>query len=125
MEWVYLLAMAQEGGSVGCDFCSGETLVWMFCGLGNTVKNYVVISCSCTKGSVRRVKWRLLGKVVQPLQSVNYYDSRAHGHERHGPFTRLVGILVGMVWVGSSRSGLWYEVGVKPVCMFLLQVRCL
>jgi hypothetical protein len=49
MEWVYLLAMAQEGGSVGCDFRSGETLVWMFCELGNAVKNYVVISWSCTK----------------------------------------------------------------------------
>jgi hypothetical protein len=47
-----------------------------------------------------------VGKVVQPLQSVNYHDSRAHGHERHGPFTRLAGILVGiLVWVGSSRSG--------------------
>jgi hypothetical protein len=55
-----------------------------------------------------------VGKVVQPLQSVNYHDSRAHGHERHGPFTRLAEILVGMVWVGSSRSGY----GVKPVCMF-------
>jgi hypothetical protein len=32
----------------------------MFCGLGNAVKNYVVISCPCTKGSVRRAKWRLL-----------------------------------------------------------------
>jgi hypothetical protein len=37
----------------------------------------------------------------------------------------LVGILVGMVWVGSSRSGLWYVTGVKPVCMFWLQVGCL
>jgi hypothetical protein len=46
-----------------------------------------------------------VGKVVQPLQSVNYHDSRAHGHERHGRFTRLVGL----VWVGSSRSGLWCE----------------
>jgi hypothetical protein len=61
-------------------------------------------------------------KVVQHLQSVNYHDSRAHGHERHGPFTRLVGILVGMVRVGSSQSGLWYAAGVKPVCMFWLQV---
>jgi hypothetical protein len=60
MEWVYLLAMAQEGDPVGCDFCSGETLVWMFYGLGNAVKNYVVISWLCTKGSVRWVKWRLL-----------------------------------------------------------------
>jgi hypothetical protein len=49
MEWVYLLAMAQEGASVGCDFCSGETSVWMFCGLGNAVKNYVVISWPCIK----------------------------------------------------------------------------
>jgi hypothetical protein len=62
-----------------------------------------------------------VGKVVQPLQSVNYHDSRAHGHERHGPFTRLAEILVGMVWVGSSRSGY----GVKTVCMFWLQVGCL
>jgi hypothetical protein len=62
-----------------------------------------------------------VGKVVQHLQSVNYHDSRAHGHERHGPFTRLAEILVGMVWVGSSRSGY----GVKTVCMFWLQVGCL
>jgi hypothetical protein len=34
--------------------------VWMFCGLGNAVKNYMVISWTCTKGSVRRAKWRLL-----------------------------------------------------------------
>jgi hypothetical protein len=44
MEWVYLLAMAQEGASVGCDFRGGESLVWMFCGLGNAMKDYVVIS---------------------------------------------------------------------------------
>jgi hypothetical protein len=66
-----------------------------------------------------------VGKVVQPLQSVNCHDSRAHGHERHGPFTRLVGILVGMVWVGSGWSGLWYAAGAKLVCMFWLQVGCL
>jgi hypothetical protein len=63
-----------------------------------------------------------VGKVVQALQSVNCHDSRAHGHERHGPFTRLAGNLVGMVWVGSSRFGLWYAAGVKSVCMFWLQV---
>jgi hypothetical protein len=62
---------------------------------------------------------------VQPLQSVNYHDSRAHGHEWYGAFTRLVGNLVGMVWVGSSQSGLWYAAGVKHVCMFWLQVGCL
>jgi hypothetical protein len=66
-----------------------------------------------------------VGKVVQSLQSVNYHDSHAHGHERHGRFTRLVGILVGMVWVGSSRSGLWYVACVKAMCMFWLQVGCL
>jgi hypothetical protein len=27
MEWVYLLALAQEGASVGCDFYSSKTLV--------------------------------------------------------------------------------------------------
>jgi hypothetical protein len=26
MEWVYLLALAQEGASVGCDFRSGDLL---------------------------------------------------------------------------------------------------
>jgi hypothetical protein len=66
-----------------------------------------------------------VGKVVQPLQSVNCHDSRAHGHERHGPFTRLVRILVEMVWVGFSQSRLWYAVGVKSVCLFWLQVGCL
>jgi hypothetical protein len=28
-----------------------------------------------------------VGEVVQHLQSVNFHDSHAHGHERHGPFT--------------------------------------
>jgi hypothetical protein len=47
-----------------------------------------------------------VGKVVQPLQSVNSHDSRAHGQEQHGPFTQLVGTLAGiLVWVGSSRYG--------------------
>jgi hypothetical protein len=64
MEWVYLLAMAQEGASIGCDFRSGETLVWMFCGLENAVKNYIVISCSCTKGSVHGAKWRLSSRLA-------------------------------------------------------------
>jgi hypothetical protein len=40
-----------------------------------------------------------VGKVVQPLQSVNYHDSRAHGDEQHGPFTRLVAF----GWFGSGR----------------------
>jgi hypothetical protein len=67
-----------------------------------------------------------VGKLVQPLQSVNCHDSCAHGHERHGPFTRLVGFS----WVGpagfeSSRSVLGYAVGAKPVYMVWLQVGCL
>jgi hypothetical protein len=37
-----------RGGSVGCDFRSGETSVWMFYGLGNAVKNYMVISWTYT-----------------------------------------------------------------------------
>jgi hypothetical protein len=40
-----------------------------------------------------------VGKVVQPLQSINCHDSRAHGHEQHGPFTRLVGY----GWFGSGQ----------------------
>jgi hypothetical protein len=61
-------------------------------------------------------------KVVQSLQSVNCHDSHAHGHERHGPFTRLVGVwlvwfMLGLLW--SSWFGSWYAVGVKPVCMVL------
>jgi hypothetical protein len=62
-----------------------------------------------------------VGKVVRPLQSANYYDSHAHGRERHGPFTRLVRIrLVGSNGLtGSSWFGSWYAVGAKPVCMVL------
>jgi hypothetical protein len=64
MEWVYLLAMAQERASIGYDFHSGETSVWMLCGLGNTVKNYVVISWPCAKGSVHGAKWRLSSRIA-------------------------------------------------------------
>jgi hypothetical protein len=38
-----ILTLAQEGASVGYDFCSGETSVWMFYGLENAVKNYMMI----------------------------------------------------------------------------------
>jgi hypothetical protein len=61
-----------------------------------------------------------VGKVVQPLQSVNCHDSRAHSHERHGPFTRLVRVWLGWFWLGLSGSswfGLWYAAGGNPVCM--------
>jgi hypothetical protein len=64
MEWVYLLAMAQDEASIGCDFRSGETLVWIFCRLGNAVKDYVVISWPCTKGSVHWAKWRLFSDLA-------------------------------------------------------------
>ncbi len=47
-----------------------------------------------------------MGKVVQPLQSVNFHDSRAHGHERHGPFTRLVGISGWDLWFGLDLVNL-------------------
>jgi hypothetical protein len=65
-----------------------------------------------------------MGKVVQPLYSVNCHDRHAHSHERHRPF------IVGFGWVGSaefvsSRSGSWYAAGTKPVCMVWLQVGCL
>jgi hypothetical protein len=62
-----------------------------------------------------------VGKVVLPLQSVNCHDCHAHGHERHGPFTRLVGLWwFEFGWVTrSSWFGSWYATGVKPVCMFL------
>jgi hypothetical protein len=33
-----ILTLAQEGDSVGCDFHSDETSVWMFCGLEKAVK---------------------------------------------------------------------------------------
>jgi hypothetical protein len=62
-----------------------------------------------------------VGNIVQPLQSVNCHDSRAHGHEQHGPFTQLGGLWwFGSGWVTrSSWFGLWYAVGAKPVCMVL------
>jgi hypothetical protein len=60
-----------------------------------------------------------MGKVVQPLQSINCHNSRAHSHERHGPSTRLVGFgWVGSVGFDSSRSCSWYAAGVNHVCMF-------
>jgi hypothetical protein len=54
-----------------------------------------------------------VGKVVQPLQSLNYHDSRAHGHERHGPFTRLVGF--GWFWSGLSAGLVGLATGVGHV----------
>jgi hypothetical protein len=46
---------------------------------------------------------------VRPLQSINYHDSRAHGHERHGPFTRVLGF----GWFESGQvlglDGFWLQ----------------
>jgi hypothetical protein len=67
-----------------------------------------------------------MGKVVQPLQSVNCHDSRAHGHERHGPFTRLVGISGWDLWFGldlvdlvmvCSRCEAWVHVWLQVGCL--------
>jgi hypothetical protein len=62
-----------------------------------------------------------VGKDVQPLQSVNYLDNRPHGHERHGPFTRLIRIwLDGSGWLTRSRwFGSWDAVGRKPMSVVL------
>jgi hypothetical protein len=50
---------------------------------------------------------------VQPLQSVNCHDSRAHGHERHRHFTRLVGY----GWFGPGLvlglDGFFFATGVR------------
>jgi hypothetical protein len=59
-----------------------------------------------------------VGKVVQPMQSVNCHDSCAHGHERHGPFTRLVGVWFRWFGLGLSWSS-WYTAGAKLMCMVL------
>jgi hypothetical protein len=59
-----------------------------------------------------------VGIVGQPQHIINYHDSCAHDHERHRPFTRLVGFgWVGSVGSESSRFGLWYFVGAKPMCI--------
>jgi hypothetical protein len=61
-----------------------------------------------------------VGKVVQPLQSVNYHDNRTHGHEQHGSFTPLVEFgWVGSVGFESSYFGLWYAAGVKRISIVL------
>jgi hypothetical protein len=49
------------------------------------------------------MKSLLMGTGYKPLQSVNYYDSRAHGYERFGVLTGLVDF--GMVWIGYLWMG--------------------
>jgi hypothetical protein len=67
-----------------------------------------------------------VGKVVQPLQTINCHDSRARGHERHEPFTQLVVFgWVGFIGFECIWFGSWYAAGAKPVCIVWLQVGCL
>jgi hypothetical protein len=60
-----------------------------------------------------------VGKVVQHLQSVNCHDSHAHGHERHGPFTRIVGY--GCFGSGQvlSLDGFCYRGETCELCLVL------
>jgi hypothetical protein len=67
-----------------------------------------------------------VGNVVQPLQCVNCHDSHAHGHERHGPFTRLVGFSGWDPWFGldlvdmdmlCSRCDVWVHVWLQVGCL--------
>jgi hypothetical protein len=44
------------------------------------------------------MKSLLMGIRYKHVQSVNYHDSHAHGYERSGVHTRLVGF--GMIWIG-------------------------
>jgi hypothetical protein len=58
-----------------------------------------------------------MGKVVQPLQSVNYHGSYAHGHERHIPFTQLVGY--GWFGFGQVLGLVGLATGVRPMSSVL------
>jgi hypothetical protein len=49
-------SLGTGGGPVGCEFHNGETLVSIFCRLGNTMKKCLVISWPSTKGSIRWAK---------------------------------------------------------------------
>jgi hypothetical protein len=47
-------------------------------------------------------RWKVMGSLLvgigyKPLQNIIYHDSRAHGYERSGLLTRLVGFE--MVWI--------------------------
>jgi hypothetical protein len=53
------------------------------------------------------------------LCRVNCHNSRAHGHERHGPFTRLVRFW--LVWVRSSAGFGWFSYRVE-ICKLCLVV---
>jgi threonine/homoserine efflux transporter RhtA len=56
------------------------------------------------------MKSLLMGTGYKPLQSVNYYDSRAHGYERFGVLTGLVDfgmVWIGYLWMGNCSGQLW------------------
>jgi hypothetical protein len=57
------------------------------------------------------MKSLLVGKGYKPLQSVNYHDSRAHGHERSGVLIGLVGF--GIVWIGY----VWMGNRIRQLCL--------
>jgi hypothetical protein len=61
-----------------------------------------------------------VGKVVQPLQSVNCHDSRAHGHERQGPSHSLWS-MVGLAAGVRPVSSIWfsYRVETCELCLVL------
>jgi hypothetical protein len=51
------------------------------------------------------MKSLLMGTGYKPLQSVNYYDSRAHGYKRSRVLIGLVGcgmVYIGYVWLGIT-----------------------
>jgi hypothetical protein len=56
MEWVYLLAMAKKGASVGCDFRRGWNLSVDVLRAGKWCEKLCGDLLACTKGSVRRAK---------------------------------------------------------------------
>jgi hypothetical protein len=53
------------------------------------------------------------------MQSVSHDDSHAHGHERHGPFTRLVGVWLVWVWSGTGFGWFGYRGETCELCLVL------
>jgi hypothetical protein len=62
-----------------------------------------------------------VGKVVQPLQSVNCHDSHAHGREQHEPFTQLVGLWLVCVWSSTGFGWFGYRGKTYELCLVWLQ----
>jgi hypothetical protein len=115
-----ILTLAQEGAFVG--WCNPQrwNLSVDICGLGNVVKDcgdlLAMHQRKCTLGKIKTLSHlasdgitNLWGKVVQPLLSVNSHDSRAHDHEWHEPFTRLVGLWLVWIWSGNWVWLVWQQ----------------